>query len=150
MVQEYQENYIEGGKKIKENLFQGVVVKNENTGICRVKLIYGKNIFKGLHNKLMAIVNGEGFSDWCSSKGWEIWNGRDEQTKLSDYRLLKLHLQQSKNYNQQLQQEILQLKRELERERKSNENKKKKKDTIWDEVHLYFIMYALGEGLFGF
>ena len=79
---------------------------------------------------MLAIVNGQGFGDWCSSKGWK--SGMEEMNKRS-YRIsrrLKLHLEQSKSDNQHLQQEILQLKRELKRERKRNENKKKKKDTI--------------------
>ena len=118
VVHEAKSDYINGGERIKDNLIQPVIVKEMETGIFRAKLIYGRNILDGMHDKLMAIVNGQGFSDWCSSKGWEIWNGRDEQTKLSDYRLLKMHLEQSKNDKEQLQKEILQLKRELEREKK--------------------------------
>ena len=130
IVLEYESDFIEGVKKNKKNEIRGVVVKNRKTGIFRIKMVYGRNIFKGMHDKLMVIVNGQGFNDWCSSKGWEIWNGRDEQSKLSDYRLLKFNLEQSKNDNQQLQQEILQLKRELERERKRNKNKNNDNDTI--------------------
>ena len=44
------------------------MVKNKNARIYRVKMIYAKNIFKGMQNKLLSNVNGQGSNDWCSSK----------------------------------------------------------------------------------
>ena len=69
LVHAYEATCIKGGDEVDDNLIQGVVVKNKNTVIFRTKLIYARNVFKGKHNKLMAIVNGQGINDWCSSKG---------------------------------------------------------------------------------
>ena len=63
----------------------------------------------GIVTQLIQIIIGSRFGDWCKfteGVGWEIWFGRDEQTKLSDYRMMQQE-------NIQLKKKILQLQKAL-------------------------------------
>ena len=122
IIHRFQVTYLTGKDKIDDNMIQGLLVTNNQTQRFRIKLIYGKNVSRGIHSNLMTIINGQRFNDWCVETGLEIWNGRDEQTKISDYRLLKLHLKQSQNDNHKLQQEILALKQHVMELQTNNKN----------------------------
>ena len=84
------------------------IVKTE-AGPKRLKLQYGGGVFYGMLGTLIEIVNGVRFYDWRKTTpgvGWELWLGRDEQSKLKDYRTLK-------EENSKLQREIAKLRKLL-------------------------------------
>ena len=129
VIEQCSSNYVDGSSQTDDDLLQPLVVRNTTTNRTRIKLNYGSNVFRGMHDKLMSLINGQEFNDWCTKNGLEIWNGRDEQSKLSDYRLLKTCLKQERENNQQLQKQITALKQQLERHKcqktGSNSNKHK-------------------------
>ena len=100
--------YLNGYEKIDENEWHAVAVKHVN-GRVRLKLEYGDNVFYGVQQELIKVINNSRFNTWCTGTDdvkWEIWFGRDEQDKLSDYRTLKQR-------NRELQKQIQQLKAAL-------------------------------------
>lgn len=88
--------------------FYTEVVKNES-GQFRLKLEYGKDVFGRVQQELIKMINSDRFYTWCkTTQGvkWEIWFGRDEQDKLTDYRELT-------RINLELQQQIAVLEEQL-------------------------------------
>ena len=95
--------FLQNYDEIEYNAYYVVVVQNKS-GKKRLKLKYRAGVFYGIVKQLIQIVNGLEFHDWCKNTAgvkWEIWFGRDEQDKLSDYRYLK---EQNIKLQQQLQQ----------------------------------------------
>ena len=87
--------------------FHAVMVINSKTKQRRLKLEYGKEVFGNLHSLIIHVANSTRFDKWCKNAvEWEIWFGRDEQTKLQDYRMLKLQ-------NKELARQVIQLQRQL-------------------------------------
>lgn len=101
--------YLKTSSKASEDVaFYTELVKNES-GQFRLKLKYGKDVFGRVQQELIKIINSDTFYTWCkTTQGvkWEIWFGRDEQDKLTDYRELT-------RINLELQQQIAVLEEQL-------------------------------------
>ena len=107
--------YLKDYDKVDYNSYKLLIV--ENNGKLRSKLEYGGGVFYGIMNQLIQIINGLRFSEWCKCTegvGWEIWFGRDEQSKLLDYRMMK-------DENRKLQKKILTLQKELMNQKNDND-----------------------------
>ena len=95
-------------KNDDSNSYQTLIIENEQ-GKLRLELEYGVDVFCGIMTRLIQVVNGQRFDDWCTyahDVKWEIWFGRDEQNKLKDIRKMKQE-------NVKLQQQIARLQQEL-------------------------------------
>ena len=100
--------YLKTYKETDDVAFYTEIVKNES-GQFRLKLEYGKSVFCGVQQELIKMINSDRFYTWCkTTQGvkWEIWFGRDEQDKLTDYRKLT-------RINLELQQQIAVLEQQL-------------------------------------
>lgn len=103
--------------KTDYNSYQTLIIENEQ-GKLRLELDYGVGVFCGMMSRLMEVVNGQRFDDWCTyahDVKWEIWFGRDEQNKLKDIRKMKQE-------NVKLQQEIARLQQALRNHNDNNNN----------------------------
>ena len=99
------------------NSYQTLIIENEQ-GKLRLELDYGVGVFCGMMTRLMEVVNGQRFDDWCTHAHdvkWEIWFGRDEQNKLKDIRKMKQE-------NVKLQKEIERLQQALRDHNNNNNN----------------------------
>ena len=104
----FKKQHVEGCPKTPFYEYQLAAVKNVQEKL-RLKLQYGKGVFEGLMTRLMEVINGERFDEWCKFTAdvhWEIWSGRDEQSKLKDYRKMK-------EENAKLLEEIARLKQQI-------------------------------------
>ena len=103
--------------KTDSKSYQTLIIENEQ-GKLRLELDYGVGVFCGMMTRLMEVVNGQRFDDWCTyahDVKWEIWFGRDEQNKLKDIRKMK-------EENVKLQQEITRLQQALRDHNNNNNN----------------------------
>ena len=83
------------------------MVFNLQTKQRRLKLEHGVAALGNLHSLIIHVANSTRFDKWCrNAVEWEIWFGRDEQTKLNDYRVLK-------EQNKQLARQVIELQRQL-------------------------------------
>ena len=106
----FEKKYLHNFDKIDYNSYHVILVKTAS-GSKRLKVQYGAGVFYGIFTTLIEIVNGMRFDEWRKNTpnvGWELWLGRDEQSKLQDYRMMK--------------QENIKLQREIEKLRKQLRN----------------------------
>ena len=110
-----EKKYLKNFEENDYNSFHVRLVKTKS-GLNRLKLQYGHGVFYGIFEILVKIINGVRFDEWRKNTpgvGWELWFGRDEQSKLKDYRMMK-------EENVKLQREIEKLRKLLKNQ--SNES----------------------------